>query len=642
MPNIVLSHINVNKESSKVTLKPIISGVIDSDSGAVLEPVIVSTVDELDIYFPNSRNRQSYVDLISSGNLLNLVRVPFEEDISELNYTSLVVGKPGQLPYMSLNVNSTKKSLFESWRSDSLFRTGIPTRYTRLIESYESLSNKLMSGERTFGYKLTIPTPKPLSYFVVRGTSGVYNNSEVLFIYDSLNRSDSDIVRLLGFRLDNNIKIVRLGNTSLATVTERIRSITDPNKCRVAVIGNEIRIQYDSDLPSTVIFSDGVEIVNDDTYNNLRLLSSLYSFDEKFNGFCEVTSKYPGRYYNHIWIEFRSPSRGMLEVSVGLDNYSETFVGSILSTKSNYICDLVNLNSKLVNIVIPLLGGAVEESSDSQIALIYNDLERILTSSNTQAIHRYYLYNKCSNTPKTDGSYHRLAVESINEYDYSTFILVDGFDRDSNISPTQYSEYVKALIRKASELNCYLAVNYVPNQSTRPIPTLTTNEAKERLVLIGGNITRFSDYSKVLSVIPWLNELSNQDMLGQIRYNFDNSDSVDPNLPNTVTINRYSRELSSWNYVDDIKTVGGIQITPYIWSVRITKTINNYLKELIPNVTKDTILSVFETIRRDFKYIDSLELLSYHNDNLGSLTLKIELISVKLNISTKKLIININ
>lgn len=639
MPNIVLSHINVNKESSKVTLQPIISGVVDGDSGPVLEPVVVSNEIELDVYFPNLRNRESYVDLLRSGNLLNLVKVPFEEDLSELNYTSLVVGKPGQIPYMSLNVNSTKTKLFEAWSADSPFRVGVPARYCRFIDNYESLSNKLMSGERTFGYKLTIPTTKPLSYFVLRGTLGSYNNVEVLFIYDSAGRSTNDILRSLGFRLDNNIQVIRLGNTSIAHVTSQIRSVTDSNRCRVATIGNEIRIQYDPDLPSTVAFSDGFKLVNDDTYNNLRLLSSLYSYNGNFSGFCEITSKWPGKYYNHIWIEFRSPARGTLEVSIGLDDYSETFVGGILSTKSDYICEVINTNSKLINIIIPLLGGAVEESSDSQIALIYNDLERILSGI---AGRRYYLYNKCPNTSKADGSYHRAAVESINEYDYSTYLLVDGFDRDSAISPTQYSEYIKALISKAEQFNCFTAINYVPNSNTRPIPSLTSTSAKERLILIGGDARRFSDYAKVMSIVPWVNEISNQDMLGNIRYNFDNSESTDRSLPNTVKINRYSRDIGSLNYVDNVTTVSGIKVTPIIWSIRITKTINNYLKELIPNVTKSSVVDVFETIKRDFKYIDRLELESYNYDRLGTLTLKIELVSITLNISTKKLIININ
>lgn len=156
MPTVAISKVEKNVTSQPRQILPVITSIVGGNSG-VLTFKLIRTLSELDLYFPDITNRDSYVELINNGAVLYLGRVSKSDE--DLNKSNLLIGFPGRSIVSSRNLYTDYQNEFSK------------SRYTFFTEKLNLDKNSvyaLNNKSNTLSYNLTLTgIPNNGDYFVL-------------------------------------------------------------------------------------------------------------------------------------------------------------------------------------------------------------------------------------------------------------------------------------------------------------------------------------------------------------------------------------------------------------------------------------------------------------------------------------------
>ena len=169
MPTVAISKVEKNVTSQPRQILPVITSIVGGNSG-VLTFKLIRTLSELDLYFPDITNRDSYVELINNGAVLYLGRVSKSDE--DLNKSNLLIGFPGRSIVSSRNLYTDYQNEFAK------------SRYTFFTEKLNLDKNSvyaLNNKSNTLSYNLTLTgIPNNGDYFVLPTED---NNAGVLYLF---------------------------------------------------------------------------------------------------------------------------------------------------------------------------------------------------------------------------------------------------------------------------------------------------------------------------------------------------------------------------------------------------------------------------------------------------------------------------
>lgn len=620
MPTVSISKVEKNVTSQPRQILPVITSVVGGNSG-VLTFKLIRTESELDLYFPDITNRKSYLELFNNDAVLYLGRV--NKSNEGLNLSNVLIGFPDRSIISSLDLYADYETEFQKPRY---------TFFTEKLE-LEKVEVKAIENEsNTLSYSLTLTgIPDNGDYFVLPTED---NNAGVLYLFvdgDDIN-FPPDIKRYW----ISSTKYVQRKQTVSEQLTEIINVIYSDDqygysdKVYHEVSSDNLFLAYETPMLNYSFSSlHNSEIVADLDYNINRILFDSYDQDTNdFDVICKITSKIPGVSYNRINVSFQFPNLFELQVTITYDNYSEVYSGNFDSSSSNYIVDLINDNSKLINFDwyagnLEKLTGFTGTTLEKQ-----NKFRSYLTDNSPFSLYRSKIFDY------TLGDWTD-KVAKINQNIYTSYLVLD--DKPFN-DTASIGIYHSTLIARAKKYNMAVGINWVKGESIQ-------DYEYENLFVFGDDVSTGNDTeSDILSIIPSVVLISTNEYLGEFEYNILKTlDILSENgqVENSSRyFNKYTRGVP--NRLDELySTNRDTTLIAKIALIKVMKTITGRLKEAIPDVSEIKVTEILNNVRLMFNYIDSIGIYSYQKTRT-ILKLTVSITSVKLAISNKKLNIEIN
>lgn len=621
MPTVAISKVEKNVTSQPRQILPVITSIVGGNSG-VLTFKLIRTLSELDLYFPDITNRDSYVELINNGAVLYLGRVSKSDE--DLNKSNLLIGFPGRSIVSSRNLYTDYQNEFSK------------SRYTFFTEKLNLDKNSvyaLNNRSNTLSYNLTLTgIPNNGDYFVLPTED---NNAGVLYLFVDGNNINfpPDIKRYWV----TTTKYVQRKSTISEQLTEIKNVIFSneqygySNKVYNEITSNSLFLAYDSpklNYSFSGLHNSKIDIDYD--YNLNRCLFDSYDKSENdFDVICEIVSKIPGVSYDRINIEFQFPNLFELQVNISYDNYAEVFSGDFDSSSANYIVDLINNNSKIIN--FSWYAGNLENLTGftgSTTIEKQNKFRSYLTSNSL------FILSRANILSYTIGDWTD-KIAKINQNVYSSYMLLDDKPFEDTAS---ISIYHSALIERAKKYNVAVGINWIKGETL-------TNYDYEYLFVFGDKVSTENNLKpNILSIIPVVSLISQDIYLGEFSYNIlETLDILQPDgqvESSSRYFNKYTKGIP--NRLDELySTNRDTTLTAKIALLKVMKTITGQLKEAIPDVAEIQVNEILNNVRLMFAYIDSIGIYSYEKTRL-LLKLTVTITSVKLCITNKKLNIEIN
>lgn len=595
MPTVSIGHVDIKKSNNDSIYLPVQTALVDSPSG-VSDAKIVRCKEDLNIFFPDILNRQSYLDILDAGDLLLLKRI--SNSLDKFNKANVSIGCIDQAAVAYRNTS------IDLYNPGDLPIPGSPTFSS--IPTFSDVVN-LERSSITLSLVLELSSPMVNGDYVAISTK---SGNAILFYVGSVS------FQKYGWQETYEVT----GNTVKEQLSF-IKSKIDGDCYNSSIKGNTLQVTYSDFVKSYKCFSlSGGSLDVNSEYNTARLLKTHYSNDSDptYSGVCYIESKYSGPEYCNILVDFSFPSNDIVQIKFTLGQYSESYTGTVSSNPSQdyslsgiqslrYIEDIINENSKIVTLDWGFLGEVFDEETMTELSS-----------------HTYHLYNAHKIEYTFDDvrtSLNRLYSSSISSY------LI--FDTRPNVIGFNEAQYQNLLIEKARKFNCALCINYKGFSNL-------DSDYSNRVAYISGDVRSVWDLSvQVLPVTPFCRLSAFNEFLGIVPYNvFSEHDTLPVNV-NSYTVGKPNR-------LDHMVSANGrySNFVVEVAMLKVTKTITNYLRTLVPNVNRKAVNNLINTISNRFSYVDHATIDSYQQ-SMNSVIVGINITSTELNVRNRKLNIEI-
>jgi hypothetical protein len=688
MPTLTLTQTVIPSLNTTNSPVPVMAAVVEAQSGSP-DWKLVLAEEDLSVMFPDVKNRATLRELLNTGNPL-LLRKPlhyigWDDKYSRQNKANIIVGWDDQHELGSLDWPvDYLEGIDWTWRYplSSMGRfeyihpqdqpvPADPQYYPvppdddlvyKWLSKYEVYD--IYDQRTTYSYVANLfSLPNPGDYFVIPAQNGL-SGLVILFGDPTEPFPDDDLPQVW------ISSVIRVPIKS--TIFLQMKAITDVLMDEFSWWNTMIRFGIDEETNSGAILigypnpvnrvfkSRGINLEINMDYNLDRLITravlDVHHIDarprDNYYGICLAVAKYPGVEYNNITISFEFNVSTAVQVTIKFNELSEVWYGSLDSTKENYIENVINRGSRLVEFT--WLGG---------------DLDHVVPSHPefTRKQRIDYYINKI-----TKGSPYRFfrsrdeefliddwdkSMRSIMYAETAVYTMIDVDPLIPGDIPISNSiKYRQFLVNLSNKYNLPTLLNLIlpppPTDPENPTPeeilTLPTGLGVNQ-AYIGDSIESYVG-EKLLPALGAQSLWGNNLFLGRVIYNVpeilitrneDNTIFQDPVAVPIIKIvvNHYNRDI---NRIDELYDVtGDLVFVARVALVKFTKTVTAIIRNSIPDVTELVVWDALEYAKSLLPYVDTATVHSFIKAK-NTVQIEIEVTSVHLSITNKILNITIN
>lgn len=688
MPTLTLTQTVIPSLNTTNSPVPVMAAVVEAQSGSP-DWKLVLAEEDLSVMFPDVKNRATLRELLNTGNPL-LLRKPlhyigWDDKYSRQNKANIIVGWDDQHELGSLDWPvDYLEGIDWTWRYplSSMGRfeyihpqdqpvPADPQYYPippdndlvyKWLSKYEVYD--IYDQRTTYSYVANLfSLPNPGDYFVIPAQNGL-SGLVILFGDPTEPFPDDDLPQVW------ISSVIRVPIKS--TIFLQMKAIADVLMDEFSWWNTMIRFGIDEETNSGAILigypnpvnrvfkSRGINLEINMDYNLDRLITravlDVHHIDarprDNYYGICLAVAKYPGVEYNNITISFEFNVSTAVQVTIKFNELSEVWYGSLDSTKENYIENVINRGSRLVEFT--WLGG---------------DLDHVVPSHPefTRKQRIDYYINKI-----TKGSPYRFfrsrdeefliddwdkSMRSIMYAETAVYTMIDVDPLIPGDIPISNSiKYRQFLVNLSNKYNLPTLLNLIlpppPADPENPTPeeilTLPTGLGVNQ-AYIGDSIESYVG-EKLLPALGAQSLWGNNLFLGRVIYNVpeilitrneDNTIFQDPVAVPIIKIvvNHYNRDI---NRIDELYDVtGDLVFVARVALVKFTKTVTAIIRNSIPDVTELVVWDALEYAKSLLPYVDTATVHSFIKAK-NTVQIEIEVTSVHLSITNKILNITIN